>query len=407
MAKYPTQKISIIPFIYYLVEGIQNKWGYIMAAYGQDPKKLSAWYFNQYKGNTSQYNKAIYWKNHAPIVADCNGLAEGYLTKALGYTVNERARNNYWSWCGKKGKIGTLQKVPGAAVFMANSGTDTMHHVGFLVCPVTRSKPSGDWWVVEARGVMYGVVKTKLSARPWSHWGLMTNFFTQDCTSEEAYDIANGKVVPTNPIVASYGDKNAKVKEIQTYLTELGFPEVGEIDGDFGSLTRAAVRNFQTKYGLSVSGIVYKDTFEKMLYLISGEILSYITITGNSVNIRSGPGTNYSILKVAKLNDIFPKGSGVDQEWNSIQIDQGQYWVSKTYSKEVAQPSEVPKTNILVTGNLVNIRTGPSANSSIFTTAKKGEVFEKGMDTNDEWNNILVGELNYWISKKYSNEQVK
>ena len=129
MAKYPTNKISIIPFLLWCKEAYKESWGYIMGSYCQKPSELSSWFFTgQYSG--SQEKKALYWKRNAPRVADCNGLVEGYLTKTLGYKVNERARNNYWSWCTIKGPIKTLQKTAGAAVFMANPKTTTMHHVG-------------------------------------------------------------------------------------------------------------------------------------------------------------------------------------------------------------------------------------------------------------------------------------
>lgn len=340
MAKYPSNKISIIPFLSFLQSGVKNLWGYIMASYCQKPTSLSSWYFTQYKNSSAQYRQALYWKKNAPIVADCNGLVEGYLTKTLGYTVNERARNNYWAWCPIKGKIKTLQKTPGAAVFMANSGTDTMHHVGYLICPTDRNKPNGDWWVVEARGVMYGVKKYKLSERPWSHWGLMTKFFTYDCTPEQAYDLIYGTQGPTNPlptdpIYAKYGDKKStKVKEVQTLLKKLGDSSVGAIDGDFGKLTLTAVKRFQKNNDLTVDGVVYTSTYNKMVMLANGEKIKKIVATGDRVNIRFEPNTSSSILKVVLKNEKFDKGTDETPDWYGIMIDSKTYWISKKFSKE-------------------------------------------------------------------------
>ena len=81
-----------------------------------------------------------------------------------------------YDWCGIKGegKIPNERKVPGAAVFMDST---YVHHVGFLIEPVNAADPSGDWYVGEARGVMYGVVITKLYSRGWNKWGWMTKYF--------------------------------------------------------------------------------------------------------------------------------------------------------------------------------------------------------------------------------------
>ncbi|TJX13617.1 LysM peptidoglycan-binding domain-containing protein [Tissierella creatinini] len=51
------------------------------------------------------------------------------------------------------------------------------------------------------------------------------------------------------------GSTGPKVRELQILLKNQGF-DPGPIDGDFGPLTEAAVRNFQRSKGLLVDGIV-------------------------------------------------------------------------------------------------------------------------------------------------------
>lgn len=55
--------------------------GYIMGAKGQRPKEMSSWYFNQYADRKNytekQEAKALYWRENAEFVWDCNGLSEG------------------------------------------------------------------------------------------------------------------------------------------------------------------------------------------------------------------------------------------------------------------------------------------------------------------------------------------
>ncbi len=56
------------------------------------------------------------------------------------------------------------------------------------------------------------------------------------------------------------GDFGAQVTELQRLLQRAGVP-TGPIDGDFGPLTQAAVRRFQTSRGLPVDGVVGARTW--------------------------------------------------------------------------------------------------------------------------------------------------
>lgn len=193
-------KLSATAFAEFIWQRMAAKDGYIFGARGQDPQKWAktSWWFTQYKG--SQRTKALYWREHAARVWDCQGLAEGYINDVTGKNIDVRARDNFANWCDPKGKgkIPAERRVPGAAVFMGWPIT----HVGFLVKPVNDSDPTGDWWVVEARGVMYGVVKTRLSARGWTRWGLMTKYFDYAAPVESDADsvLATGDVnIRTQP----------------------------------------------------------------------------------------------------------------------------------------------------------------------------------------------------------------
>lgn len=57
--------------------------------------------------------------------------------------------------CTETGNIKTIPELPGVLVFMPG-------HVGVYI---------GNGEVIEARGHLYGVVKTKLKDRPWYDWG--------------------------------------------------------------------------------------------------------------------------------------------------------------------------------------------------------------------------------------------
>lgn len=198
-----TQKLSATSFAQFLLARVAAHDGYIMGATGQDPKNWSekSWWFTQYRG--SQRRQALAWREKARRVWDCNGLAEGYYKDQTGVSINTRARYNYSGWCNPKGKgiIPASMRVPGAAVFKAN-GLGVIHHVGYLVQPVVPGKPAGDWYIVEAKGVAYGVIRTKLSDGGWNRWGHMTKYFEYKPVVE--VPVTPPVVVPSDPMKAVY-----------------------------------------------------------------------------------------------------------------------------------------------------------------------------------------------------------
>lgn len=64
------------------------------------------------------------------------------------------------------------------------------------------------------------------------------------------------------------GNKNTYVKGIQATLSCLGYTP-GTIDGIFGSKTESAVKAFQQRKGLSVDGIVGKETYHYLSFATS------------------------------------------------------------------------------------------------------------------------------------------
>ncbi len=244
------RKVSASNFAAFLKQRLKARDGYIFGATGQNPRKLPDRYFSgQYRGR--QLKQALYWRAHAQRVWDCNGLAEGYYKQVTGSSINARARDNYSDWCSPKGKgkIPAKYRVPGAAVFMRSS---YIHHVGFLVEPVNKKKPEGDWYVIEARGVMTGVVRTRLSKRSWNRWGWMTRYFKYDAPASEP--AGEGKAL-------KLGSRGAKVRKLQAALIALGLaPEGAKPNGVYGESTAAAVRRLQARLGLKESGVYDEAT---------------------------------------------------------------------------------------------------------------------------------------------------
>lgn len=122
----------------------------------------------QYKGtqNEKYYNQANYkvkfTDQYGKRVHDCAGLIKGYLfsdtptSKPVYKPSLDWGSETMLHKCTKSGKIETIPEIPGVLVFYTG-------HVGVYI---------GNGYVIEAKGHDYGVVKTALKGRGWTHWGM-------------------------------------------------------------------------------------------------------------------------------------------------------------------------------------------------------------------------------------------
>ena len=325
-------------FVKQLGEALNRHDGYIMGATGQNPRrwKTDSWWFTQYDKNPKQKAKALYWREHAARVWDCNGLAEGLYKDYTGVDINSKARYNYKQWCDPKGAglIPAKYRVPGAAVFWGDTASD-IHHVAFLYKPVDAKDPEGDWYLIEARGVMYGVVETRLLSRKPDFWGLMTRYFDYSEAgdfSPEDYHLGDR--------VLKNGMSGTDVKELQEKLIRLGY-DCGRwgADGDFGDATEQAVKAFQKKMKLDPDGIFGPkslDALERAMAKLDKPATnpSQVIIVGGNCYIREQPDKSSRILGVAHEGERYAyAGETTQDEWNRIEFDGGTGWVSGKYSR--------------------------------------------------------------------------
>ena len=99
---------------------------------------------------------------------DCAQLTR-YSCKAAGQALvsgaNSQWKNTAWD---KKDRIDTLPDVPGVILYHVNKA-GTMTHTGVYI---------GDGYAVEARAAKYGVVKTAVKDRTWTHWAALPGVLT-------------------------------------------------------------------------------------------------------------------------------------------------------------------------------------------------------------------------------------
>ncbi len=147
----------------YVTNAWQSGWGYVWGTYGQVlTPELFQYKLTQYPEGVGQYADFIRNNWLGKHTADCVGLIKGYGwlnadTMEIEYGTNgmpDIGANQMYYNATRKGPIDTIPEVPGLAVWKSG-------HIGVYI---------GDGQVIEAMGTKYGVVKTQLQGRGWTHW---------------------------------------------------------------------------------------------------------------------------------------------------------------------------------------------------------------------------------------------
>ena len=190
-------------------------------------------YYSSHGWSKESYNNATAKMQPDDYATDCQGLLDAYMTYVQGEKTDVNADYNYRKWCTGKGKTSEIERPYelGEAVFMANSG-GKMKHIGWI-CGLD---VDGEPLVVEARGLSYGVVVTRLEDRPWTHRGLM----------KKKFDYKGDEPMATKFEVIKPMLKGDGVKAMQNALNVNGYTDDnGDAlveDGKWGSKSQAAFR---------------------------------------------------------------------------------------------------------------------------------------------------------------------
>ncbi len=165
---------------------------------------------------------------------DCSSITDLYMG-------TDRSANGWLSSCIEKGPISTIPDIIGLIVHRDG-------HMGVYV---------GGGYAVEARGIDYGVVKTKVVDRTWTSWGKLSG-------------VEYSEVVD----MLKKGDKGLAVTYWQKSLLKRdpGALPVFGADSDFGEETAAATTAFQAGLGLPITGMVDDDTWAYMCNFLLGVV---------------------------------------------------------------------------------------------------------------------------------------
>ncbi|MEG1636134.1 MAG: peptidoglycan-binding protein [Cellulosilyticaceae bacterium] len=167
------------------------------------------------------------------ICCDCSGLPSWFTKKVLGS----------YQLCSSATKRVTIDKITQAPVGAILWKTG---HVGVYI---------GDGFCVEAKGIDYGTVKSKVSDTHFTHWLLFEDYMEYDLPTDKIEHTKKGKNPYATPAAAvEFGDLGTSVRWVQWELNEAGIAT--KIDGEYGSKTEKNVKIFQESCKLKQDGVV-------------------------------------------------------------------------------------------------------------------------------------------------------
>jgi len=186
---------------------------------------------------------------------DCRGFTD-WILKQFGFDLYGDTCGAQWNhkdnWC-VKGQFGT-DPVPQNVlvnVFIYKDGKFT--HTGFYYNGATCECSSG---------VQYF---NPMKKNRWTHWAVAKCFASgweaPKPQKEPEKQPEKGQQTVSRPTIRK-GNKNKYVKEAQEKLIQLGYNlGICGADGDFGTATEAAVKQFQRDHGLTADGVVGPKTW--------------------------------------------------------------------------------------------------------------------------------------------------
>ena len=282
---------------------IENKWGYIWGAAG------SVW--TQAKQNAATREQTVKygqkWVGH--YVADCSGMFSWAFKQLGGYMYHgsDTMFRKYTTARGelKAGKRTDGQELlPGTAVFVWKPKDQKYGHVGLYI---------GDGIVIEAASTSSGVIRSKVSASKWTHWGEMkdVNYGDHPEPGPEPAPPA-GKAVVTGKNVAlrqGPGTNTPVIIRIATGTT----------------VSIAKVEGWTYVRYSGMTGFMMNE------FIQSGE--ASVTVTGKNVALRAGTGTNTRVLTRIRTGTVVPRAQ-LPADWEYIEQSGRQGFMMKKFLRE-------------------------------------------------------------------------
>ena len=147
--------------------------------------------------------------------------------------------------------------------------------------------------------------------------------------------------IPLGSRILRDGSEGKDVEDLQRRLKAAGY-DPGEVDGEYGPNTEAAVRALQKDAGILVDGEFGPDSLKALMALEVDDDMETedrpstgnVLISGGDAYIRTGPGTQYDKAGVAKNGEKLTHAN--EDNWVPVLVNGRILWVSGKYAKVVA-----------------------------------------------------------------------
>ena len=134
-----------------------------------------------------------------------------------------------------------------------------------------------------------------------------------------------------------------------------------------------------------------------------------VQVTASSLNVRSGPSTNYNIIGGISRNQIF-EIEGYTNNWYKINYYGSDGWVSGDYVALIGTTRLLPIDEINISSDeylrvaiqsgSLNVRTGPGTTFQVITSVQKDSI-HKIEDVSNGWYKITINGYTGWVSGDY------
>lgn len=132
-----------------------------------------------------------------------------------------------------------------------------------------------------------------------------------------------------------------------------------------------------------------------------------VMVTGDNVNLRVGPGLDYSRITKVDKGTVLPYNYSID-EWYSVNFDGRNLYIHQDYCKYYDsidsienQEAQAPSQYVVVTGDGVRLRTGPGLNHDVKAKVNKGARLHY-VSTHDKWFCVEYEGKKLYISSDYA-----
>lgn len=217
---------------------------------------------NRVKYNTDYYGRVVVGSNYKWCAVFVWWVFQKAGASSLYYGGKKTAScATLMSYYNKVGRLVKKDYQPGDIVFFNFSGGTRATHVGI----VEEVKDNGNLVTIEGNTGTSNQTNGGAVMRRERELKYVLGA-GRPIYGDTTVEVEEGKTVTITLKQLAKGDKGAQVRSLQQILGAKGY-SCGKYgaDGEFGSATRTAVRNYQRDSGLVADGIVGVNTWNKLL----------------------------------------------------------------------------------------------------------------------------------------------